>query len=76
MHGSHHDGWEGSRQQTDLTFFFPYWHGSRDSPMNVQKGYAQLYMKSTVRMTGSDTLLHTSDSIATHHSHPHHNVAE
>ena len=53
------------RSHIPYSILLPYW--IKRLSMNIQKGNAKYFMKSTVRMTGSDSLYDASVSLATHH---------
>ena len=53
------------RSHIPYSILLPYW--IKRISMNIQKGNASFFMKSTVRMTGSDSLHDASVSMSTHH---------
>ena len=53
------------RSHIPYSILLPYW--IKRISMNIQKGNAKYFMKSTVRMTSSDTLRDASILLATHH---------
>ena len=58
-------GRAADRSHIPYSILLPYW--IKRISMNIQKGNAKYFMKSTVRMTSSDTLHDASVLLATHH---------